>query len=154
VKVLLKVSCWYCIAACPAASTVYSSLTLSPSGHTASFWTQRVSYGYMRLCFCSCPVTQPPTSHPLPSAHFLLLHTGMAVTAIDTPGLHASADAQSANRSLLRGIKAAWKKHKPNFLIYVDRWVFLGGGSGGGGTPQGGAGACQRRPGRSTSPTS
>jgi hypothetical protein len=46
----------------------------------------------------------------------------MAVTAIDTPGLHASADAQSANRSLLKGIKAAWKKHKPNFLIYVDRW--------------------------------
>jgi hypothetical protein len=45
----------------------------------------------------------------------------MAVTAIDTPGLHASADAQSANRSLLKGIKAAWKKHKPNFLIYVDR---------------------------------
>jgi hypothetical protein len=51
---------------------------------------------------------------------------GMAITAIDTPGLHASADAQSANRSLLRGIKAAWKKHKPNFLIYVDRWVLLG----------------------------
>lgn len=47
----------------------------------------------------------------------------MAVTAIDTPGLHASADAQSANRSLLKGIKAAWKKHKPNFLVYVDRCV-------------------------------
>jgi len=47
----------------------------------------------------------------------------MAVTAIDTPGLHASADAQSANRSLLKSIKGAWKKHKPNFLVYVDRCV-------------------------------
>jgi hypothetical protein len=57
--------------------------------------------------------------------HRLLLMrlAGMAVTAIDTPGLHASADAQSANRSLLKSIKAAWKKHKPNFLIYVDRCV-------------------------------
>lgn len=70
------------------------------------------------------------SSESFPSVFFLpaplplcLDPSGMAVTAIDTPGLHASADAQSANRSLLKAIKGAWKKHKPNFLVYVDRWV-------------------------------
>jgi hypothetical protein len=81
---------------------------------------------------------------------------GMAVTAIDTPGLHASADAQSANRSLLKSIKAAWKKHKPNFLIYVDRcvWVYasggVAGGEGGGGVWVSGAKHCRCPPWLST----
>jgi hypothetical protein len=48
---------------------------------------------------------------------------GVSVTAIDTPGLHASSDAQSANRSILKGIKRAYKARKPHFVLYVDRWV-------------------------------
>jgi hypothetical protein len=45
----------------------------------------------------------------------------VSVTAIDTPGLHASSDAQSANRSILKGIKRAYKARKPHFVLYVDR---------------------------------
>jgi hypothetical protein len=47
----------------------------------------------------------------------------MTLTCIDTPGLHASSDAQAANRGLIKTIKRAWKAHKPNFLVYVDRCV-------------------------------
>jgi GTPase Era involved in 16S rRNA processing len=43
------------------------------------------------------------------------------ITAIDTPGLHASRDAQMANKSILKGIKAAYKHRKPHFVLYVDR---------------------------------
>jgi hypothetical protein len=45
----------------------------------------------------------------------------VSVTAIDTPGLHASSDAQSANRSILKAIKRAYKARKPHFVLYVDR---------------------------------
>jgi len=46
---------------------------------------------------------------------------GIAVTAIDTPGLHAASDSALANRGTLRAVARAYKKHKPDFVIYVDR---------------------------------
>ncbi len=48
---------------------------------------------------------------------------GVDMTFIDTPGLHASNDQQLTNLALLRRIKGAYKRHKPNFVFYVDRWV-------------------------------
>jgi hypothetical protein len=55
---------------------------------------------------------------------------GIALTCIDTPGLHASSDAALANRAALRAAARAYKKHKPDFVLYVDRWG--GGGDWGG----------------------
>ena len=46
---------------------------------------------------------------------------GIEMVLIDTPGLQASSDKQLENLALLRKIKAAHKKYKPNFLVYVDR---------------------------------
>lgn len=46
---------------------------------------------------------------------------GISLTCIDTPGLHASSDAALANKGLLRSIARAYKKHKPDFVLYVDR---------------------------------
>ncbi|WIA36062.1 hypothetical protein OEZ86_007418 [Tetradesmus obliquus] len=46
---------------------------------------------------------------------------GVSLTAIDTPGLLASSDAQSANRSTLKAIKRAYQSRKPHFVLYVDR---------------------------------
>eukprot|EP00775_Hariotina_reticulata_P001040 gene1040-1378_t len=46
---------------------------------------------------------------------------GVNITAIDTPGLHASRDAQMDNKSILKGIKAAYKRRKAHFVLYVDR---------------------------------
>lgn len=31
--------------------------------------------------------------------------------------------AQAANRASLRAIKRAYQRHKPHFLLYVDRWA-------------------------------
>jgi hypothetical protein len=46
---------------------------------------------------------------------------GIGLTIIDTPGLHASSDMALSNRGILRSIGRAYKKHKPDFVIYVDR---------------------------------
>ncbi|KAI8472281.1 MAG: hypothetical protein J3K34DRAFT_519900 [Monoraphidium minutum] len=46
---------------------------------------------------------------------------GIGLTIIDTPGLHASSDAALANRGALRAAARAYKRHKPDFVIYVDR---------------------------------
>jgi hypothetical protein len=43
------------------------------------------------------------------------------LTVIDTPGLHASADAALSNRGTLRAAARAYKRHKPDFVLYVDR---------------------------------
>jgi hypothetical protein len=65
---------------------------------------------------------------------------GVGLTLVDTPGLTASAAGAAANASILRSIKAAYKKHHPDLVLYVDRWVwglcFMrqgGGGEGAGG---------------------
>lgn len=47
---------------------------------------------------------------------------GIGLTIIDTPGLHASSDAALANRGALRAAARAYKRQKPDFVIYVDRW--------------------------------
>jgi hypothetical protein len=47
---------------------------------------------------------------------------GIGLTCIDTPGLHASSDSALANRGVLRAVARAYKKHKPDFVLYVDRW--------------------------------
>uniref|UniRef100_A0A7R9V4P2 AIG1-type G domain-containing protein n=1 Tax=Chlamydomonas euryale TaxID=1486919 RepID=A0A7R9V4P2_9CHLO len=46
---------------------------------------------------------------------------GVSLSFIDTPGLHASNTRQLANKQLLKQIKAAYNRHKPNFVFYVDR---------------------------------
>lgn len=46
---------------------------------------------------------------------------GIQLTMIDTPGMHASAAGFKANIAVLRAIKAAYKQHKPDLVIYVDR---------------------------------
>jgi len=46
---------------------------------------------------------------------------GVGLTLVDTPGLTASAAGAAANASILRGIKAAFKKHSPDLVLYVDR---------------------------------
>lgn len=55
---------------------------------------------------------------------------GVGLTLVDTPGLTASAAGAAANAGILRGIKAAFKKHQPDLVLYVDRWAGAGGGSG------------------------
>eukprot|EP00877_Chromochloris_zofingiensis_P013738 jgi/Chrzof1/8618/Cz03g17170.t1_TOC120[v5.2] len=47
---------------------------------------------------------------------------GIQLTMIDTPGMHASAAGFKANIAVLRAIKAAYKQHKPDLVIYVDRF--------------------------------
>ncbi|GFR46255.1 hypothetical protein Agub_g7807 [Astrephomene gubernaculifera] len=48
-------------------------------------------------------------------------HNGIPLTLIDTPGLHAAASRTADNKALLRGIRAAYKWHKPDYVFYVDR---------------------------------
>lgn len=62
-------------------------------------------------CVCVQRSPAPPSGAP----------AGVNVTAIDTPGLHASSDAQSTNRSIMKAIKRAYNARKPNFVLYVDR---------------------------------
>jgi hypothetical protein len=59
---------------------------------------------------------------------------GVGLTLVDTPGLTASAAGAAANAGILRSIKAAFKKHQPDLVLYVDRWApgFGGGGAGSG----------------------
>ena len=40
---------------------------------------------------------------------------------IDTPGLQPYAGCQAENRALLKGIRAAYRWHKPNYVLWVDR---------------------------------
>lgn len=40
---------------------------------------------------------------------------------IDTPGLQAAASKQAENRAALKGIRAAYRWHKPNYVLWVDR---------------------------------
>jgi len=46
---------------------------------------------------------------------------GVQLELIDTPGLHASSSKQAENRALLKGIRAAYRWHKPNYVFWVDR---------------------------------
>ncbi|KAG1671540.1 hypothetical protein FOA52_011262 [Chlamydomonas sp. UWO 241] len=46
---------------------------------------------------------------------------GIQMEFIDTPGLHASNTRQLQNKKLLRSIKSAYERHKPNYVFYVDR---------------------------------
>lgn len=46
---------------------------------------------------------------------------GLDLCIIDTPGLVASADAAACNTRTLRSIKGAYKRHSPQFVLYVDR---------------------------------
>jgi GTPase SAR1 family protein len=46
---------------------------------------------------------------------------GCDLTLIDTPGLHASASGYGRNQQVLQAIKGAYKKHKPDLVVYVDR---------------------------------
>ena len=67
---------------------------------------------------------------------------GVGLTLVDTPGLTSSAAGAGANAGVLRSIKAAFRKHQPDLVLYVDRLVDgLGGGGaggrGGGGPPVG-----------------
>lgn len=65
-----------------------------------------------------------PASSPTPQIRVLRGDVrGISLTCIDTPGLHAASDAALANRGLLRSVARAYKKHKPDFVIYVDRWA-------------------------------
>ncbi|MEW5319433.1 MAG: hypothetical protein WDW38_010586 [Sanguina aurantia] len=48
-------------------------------------------------------------------------HRGLALTVIDTPGLYAAGTCTTRNMAILRSIKAAYTKHKPTFVFYVDR---------------------------------
>lgn len=48
---------------------------------------------------------------------------GVGLTLVDTPGLTASAAGAAANASILRSIKAAFNKHQPDLVLYVDRWA-------------------------------
>jgi ribosome biogenesis GTPase A len=50
---------------------------------------------------------------------------GVEWAFIDTPGLQASADMALHNKGLLKAIRGAYKRQKPNFVIYVDRWVWV-----------------------------
>lgn len=58
------------------------------------------------------------------------VHTGRALgvglTLVDTPGLTSSAAGAGANAGILRSIKAAFKKHTPDLVLYVDRWGWVG----------------------------
>ncbi len=49
-------------------------------------------------------------------------HNGIPLTFIDTPGLHASAARVAENKAILRGVRAAYRRHKPDYIFYVDRW--------------------------------
>jgi GTPase SAR1 family protein len=54
---------------------------------------------------------------------------GVGLTLVDTPGLTSSAAGAGANAGVLRSIKAAFRKHQPDLVLYVDRLVDgLGGG--------------------------
>ncbi|KAF5834447.1 hypothetical protein DUNSADRAFT_8909 [Dunaliella salina] len=46
---------------------------------------------------------------------------GIQFEFIDTPGLQAAANKQAENRALLKGIRAAYRWHKPNYVLWVDR---------------------------------
>jgi hypothetical protein len=46
---------------------------------------------------------------------------GVNLTLIDTPGLTASAAGTSANAAVLRQVKKAFKQHRPDMVLYVDR---------------------------------
>ncbi|KAK9858808.1 hypothetical protein WJX84_002378 [Apatococcus fuscideae] len=50
---------------------------------------------------------------------------GIALKLIDTPGLEPSSSATAHNRSILKKIKSAHKKYKPNMVFYVDRMDVL-----------------------------
>jgi hypothetical protein len=47
---------------------------------------------------------------------------GIPLTFIDTPGLDPSAARVAENKAILRGVRAAYKRHKPDYVFYVDRW--------------------------------
>lgn len=47
--------------------------------------------------------------------------SGVELAVIDTPGLHAASDSALSNRGTLRSIARAYKRHKPDFVLYVDR---------------------------------
>jgi hypothetical protein len=46
---------------------------------------------------------------------------GVGLTLVDTPGLTSSAAGAGANAGVLRSIKAAFRKHQPDLVLYVDR---------------------------------
>ena len=46
---------------------------------------------------------------------------GIPLTFIDTPGLEPSAGALASNLRRLRAAKAAFNRHKPQAVLYIDR---------------------------------
>jgi len=46
---------------------------------------------------------------------------GVKLEIIDTPGLRAAAGDSAANARVLRQIRRAYRKHKPDLVVYVDR---------------------------------
>lgn len=46
---------------------------------------------------------------------------GIDMQMIDTPGLSASASGTATNAAVLLQIRKAFKRHKPDLVVYVDR---------------------------------
>jgi hypothetical protein len=48
---------------------------------------------------------------------------GVTLTLIDTPGLHPAGPEHRPNAAALRAVAAAHRSHRPDLVVYVDRWA-------------------------------